>query len=281
MSAGAPLTVWDTGQQPARIQRASRYLPAATTHPAKMLPAIAAQAIRSFTRPGDLVADPMCGIGTTLIEAIHLGRDAVGIEYEPRWAHLAVAGIKHARAHDAVGSAEVIRGDARDLTALVPGELHGTVTLVLTSPPYGDSTHGVASTTSGGVSKKNHRYSRDRANLGNRASVSEQMTAFALILAGCRTLLRPGGLLAVTVRPVRRHGVLTDLPGLVIAAAHDAGFRPAGRYAALICGLRGDGLVTRASFFAQHETRRMRAAGLPACVIAHEDLLLFSAAEPA
>ena len=281
MSAGAPLTVWDTGQQPARVQRAGRYLPAAVAHPAKMLPAIAAQAIRSFTRPGDLVADPMCGIGTTLIEAIHLGRDAIGIEYEPRWAHLAVAGIRHAERDGAAGSAEVIRGDARDLTALVPGELHGTVALVLTSPPYGDSTHGVASTTSDGVSKRNHRYSRDRANLGNRASVSEEMTAFAVILAGCRTLLRPGGVLAVTVRPVRRHGVLADLPGLVIAAAREAGFRPAGRYAVLICGLRGDGLITRASFFAQHETRRMRAAGLPACVIAHEDLLLFSAAGPA
>ena len=47
-----------------------------------MLPAIAATAITRYTEPGDLVADPMCGIGTTLVEAIHLGRDAIGIEYE-------------------------------------------------------------------------------------------------------------------------------------------------------------------------------------------------------
>ena len=51
-----------------------------------MLPAIAATAITRYTEPGDLVADPMCGIGTTLVEAIHLGRDAIGVEYEPRWA---------------------------------------------------------------------------------------------------------------------------------------------------------------------------------------------------
>jgi modification methylase len=154
MSAGASLTIWDSGQQPARVQRASRYLPAAMAHPAKVLPVIAAQTIRSFTRAGDLIADPMCGIGTTLIEAIHLGRDAVGIEYEPRWARLAAIGIRHAEGHGATGSAEVIRGDARDLTAIFPRELHGTVALVLTSPPYGDSTHGVAVTTSDGVSKK-------------------------------------------------------------------------------------------------------------------------------
>src|SRR5262245_48486118 len=79
------LSVWPTAQQEAPTQRRGRYLPAATAHPAKMLPAIAATAITRYTQPGDLVADPMCGIGTTLIEAVHLGRDAVGTEYEPRW----------------------------------------------------------------------------------------------------------------------------------------------------------------------------------------------------
>ena len=51
-----------------------------------MLPSIAATAIARYTEPGDLVADPMCGIGTTLVEAVHLGRDGLGIEYEDRWA---------------------------------------------------------------------------------------------------------------------------------------------------------------------------------------------------
>jgi DNA modification methylase len=62
-----------------------------------MLPAIARQAIGAYSHPGDLVLDPMCGIGTTLVEAIHLSRDAIGIELEPRWAQLASANITHAR----------------------------------------------------------------------------------------------------------------------------------------------------------------------------------------
>ena len=69
-----PLSVWVTAQQDARTQRRGRYLPESMAHPAKMLPAIAATAIERYTQPGDLVADPMCGIGTTLVEAIHLGR---------------------------------------------------------------------------------------------------------------------------------------------------------------------------------------------------------------
>jgi modification methylase len=56
-------------------------------HPGKMLPAIAATAITRNTTPGDLVADPMCGIGTTLVEAVYLGRDGLGVEFEERWAH--------------------------------------------------------------------------------------------------------------------------------------------------------------------------------------------------
>ena len=58
-----PLSVWVTAQQDARTQRRARCLPESMAHPAKMLPAIAATAIERYTEPGDLVADPMCGIG--------------------------------------------------------------------------------------------------------------------------------------------------------------------------------------------------------------------------
>src|SRR6266702_7104658 len=104
---GLELSVWATAQQDARTQRRGRYLPASTAHPAKMLPAIAATAITRYTAPGDLVADPMCGIGTTLVEAAYLGRDGLGVEYEERWARLAAANIDWARRHGAGGNAEV------------------------------------------------------------------------------------------------------------------------------------------------------------------------------
>src|SRR5205823_7851201 len=81
-----PLSVWPAAQRTSRAQRAGRYLPESMAHPGKMLPAIARRAIETYTDPGDLVLDPMCGIGTTLVEAVHLGRDAIGVEYEGRWA---------------------------------------------------------------------------------------------------------------------------------------------------------------------------------------------------
>src|SRR5438874_1441835 len=69
-----------------KAQRKGRYLPESMTHPGKMLPAIAEHAIMHYTQPDDLVIDPMCGIGTTLVEAVHADRMALGVEYEPHWA---------------------------------------------------------------------------------------------------------------------------------------------------------------------------------------------------
>jgi tRNA G10 N-methylase Trm11 len=108
-------SVWAVGDQPARVQRQGRYLPASTAHPGKMLPALARQAISSYSRPGELVLDPMCGIGTTLVEAIHLGRRALGVELEPRWATLAAANLTHAHDQGAPGRGLALHGDARQL----------------------------------------------------------------------------------------------------------------------------------------------------------------------
>ena len=147
------LSVWPTAQRDARAQRRGRYLPESTAHPAKMLPAIAATAITRYTEPGDLVADPMCGIGTTLVEAVHLGRDGLGIEYEDRWAGIAAANVAHARRHGAAGTAEVIRGDARQLPALLPPGTAGRAALVVTSPPYGPSASTARSRPSSGTAR--------------------------------------------------------------------------------------------------------------------------------
>jgi hypothetical protein len=271
-----PLSVWATAQRDARTQRRGRYLPAATAHPAKMLPAIAATAITRYTRPGDLVADPMCGIGTTLIEAIHQGRHAIGVEYEPRWAELAAAGITHARRHRAAGAAEVIRGDARQLPQIAPASARGQVALVVTSPPYGPSIHGQVHATRQGVTKYDNRYSRDPVNLAHHG-LDTLINGVTQILTGCAALLRPGGIVVVTARPWRQHGELVDLPSALIAAGRNAGLTPVERCVALLAGLRGEQLIPRPSFFQLDNTRKARARGKPWHLIVHEDILIFRA----
>jgi hypothetical protein len=246
-------------------------------HPGKMLPAIAAAAITRYTAPGDLVADPMCGIGTTLAEAVYLGRDALGVEFEGRWARIAAANIAHARRHGATGHAEVIQGDARQLRTLLPPAAAGTAALVLTSPPYGPSIHGQvkaeARSGGGGVTKFDNTYGTDPANLASRR-LDDLLAGFGEILAAARTLLRPSGTAVVTTRPWRQRGELVDFPGAVLAAGTAAGLIPVERCVALLAGIHGSRLIARPSFFQLDNTRKARAQGKPWHLIAHEDLVV-------
>ena len=270
-----PLSVWPTAQQPARAQRNGRYVEISGHHPAKMLPAIAARAVATYTRPGDLVLDPMCGIGSTLVEAVHQGRDALGVEYEPQWATLAGANLAHAASQGATGHGEVVCGDARHLGGVVDPAVAGLVALVLTSPPYGPSLHGRVTARPGeGVTKAHNRYSTDPANLAH-VGLDGLLDGMRAILCGCARLLRPDGHVAMTVRPWWRQGQLVDLPAVLVAVAEQAGLVLYERNVALLAGLRGEALVPRSSFFALEQVRKARAAGVPRLVTAHEDFLVF------
>jgi len=52
-------------------------------YPAKFIPQIPRWGIKEFTRPGDIVLDPFCGCGTTLVESLLSGRNAYGLEISP------------------------------------------------------------------------------------------------------------------------------------------------------------------------------------------------------
>jgi len=134
-----------------------------------MLPAIARHAIEHHTSTGDLVIDPMCGSGTTLVETAHLDRLVIGVEHEKRWAGLALGNVTHATANGAPSYATIAHGDARGIDKLPGRDTAGRAALILNSPPYGASTHGQVRTTrdSGqpNVAKSDFRYSRDPGNL--------------------------------------------------------------------------------------------------------------------
>ncbi|MFI1989702.1 TRM11 family SAM-dependent methyltransferase [Actinoplanes sp. NPDC020271] len=275
LAQGYPGSVWLTGQQPSRELRKGRYVAEAITHPGKMLPTIARYAINTYTEPGDLVADPMAGIGTTVVEAMHLNRRGIGVEYEDRWAALAAVNIALAIKNGAAGTGEIYTGDSRRLPSLLPAQIRGSVALVVTSPPYGSSTHGHVRTPGprrGKVRKIHHRYGgSDNLAYRDHDTLAE---GFTEILTGCRTILRPGGHVVVTARPYRRHGELIDIPGMVVAAGETAGLELVEECVALMAGVRNGLLVPRASFFQQKNVRDAIANGDPQWLPQHEDVLI-------
>src|SRR5580658_102145 len=64
------------------------------TYPARMHPATAARLIEAFSPMGSRVHDPFCGSGTVLVEAMLLGRAALGTDLNPVAVRLATTKTK-------------------------------------------------------------------------------------------------------------------------------------------------------------------------------------------
>lgn len=243
-----------------------------------MLPELARRLAAEYCPPDGLVVDPMCGTGTTLVEAAALNRRAIGIELEARWVDLARANLTHALPAEQVALAEVRHGDARRLRDVL-GDVAGRVDLVATSPPY--------ACDAGVIDKPAWRaghplcprdtlnYPRDSANLGH-ARGGTLRSGIAEVLAGCAWLLRPGGLLVTVTKNTRRLGRLNDLAATTVQLAEQAGFGYLQHLIALHAGVRDGRLVARPSFWQLTHTRRARARGEPAHLVVHEDVLVFT-----
>lgn len=203
--------VWLSAQRSPLAQRRDRIAPDSVAHPARMLPDLAATIIDTYSRPGELVLDPMCGIGTTLVQAVRSGRRAVGIELESRWVRLADTNLAMAREDGFDADARVIRGDARAAHRLLAEHYpNGAVSLIVTSPPYGTGVHGQVSNQAPDdpIIKFDHHYAtaaaRSRANLAHvPATLAESMTT---VLRSAVRVIRPGGHVVIMSRPWRDRG---------------------------------------------------------------------------
>jgi modification methylase len=59
-------------------------------HPAVFPLALAEQLVKTFSQSGDLVLDPFCGSGQTLLAAKGCGRRYLGIEREEKYVRIAM-----------------------------------------------------------------------------------------------------------------------------------------------------------------------------------------------
>lgn len=127
--------LWLLGQRSIEAQRAGRYVPESVKHPGKMQPDVCGAIIDTYTKPGDVILDPMGGIATTAVEGAERGRHVVMVELERPWAVVSQQNADLTAQRGAPGTIRVINGDARRLPELVAGAFDHLVT----SPPYGEA----------------------------------------------------------------------------------------------------------------------------------------------
>ena len=76
--------------------------------PAKFPPQLPAFLIERLSDPGDVVLDPMAGSGTTLLEAVRLGRRAIGCDIDPLARMIAAAKLTPVDASEALRAGQAI-----------------------------------------------------------------------------------------------------------------------------------------------------------------------------
>jgi DNA modification methylase len=187
-------------------------------HPAKYPETLAQEFIEFFTKEGQIVLDPMCGTGSTLIAAMRCGRNSYGIELNPTYTEIARQVVDEERASMRTGqkelAAEVITGDAARLPIYVQSNSIPKIDYVLTSPPYWDMLHA-----RGAQTQKKRRssegldvvYSDEPGDLGNIADYDEFITRLTGIYASLQPFLRPSAYLTIIVKNVKKGGKIYPL----------------------------------------------------------------------
>ena len=134
---------------PAFKGRKDFFTSSSTTHPAKMNLRLLSWILEAFTKPGEIVLDPMAGTGSTIVLAALMGRHAIAVEYEPRFCEMIRENIKRTERQTTLtpkGRMTCIQGDARELSKLLEES-----DAIITSPPFGPSSRG------GGIFREGYR----------------------------------------------------------------------------------------------------------------------------
>ena len=104
----------------------------AMSHPAKGHISMWQEMIERYSAPGDLMVDPMAGVGTTLVAAL-MGRHVICVELEPHFVAPMRASWEKMKQHPmlgfTLGHVCIIRGDARHLPLV-------SADSIITSPPW-------------------------------------------------------------------------------------------------------------------------------------------------
>jgi len=169
-------------------------------------PQIPRALILKYTKPGDVVLDPMAGSGTTCIEALLLGRNCIATDINYGAVMLTHHRLYHlARALKEVEAwYKVFHGDARRLDEVEDG----SVDLVATHPPYFNTI----------------KYGGEEGNLSNAESLEEYLALFKQVAKEIYRVLKPGGVLGILVGDTRLKKRYVPASHYVLLTLLDAGF---------------------------------------------------------
>lgn len=197
-----------------------------TLHPAVFPISLANKVISLFTHRGELVVDPFVGSGTTLVAAQDLDRNAVGFDLLQDYIDLSSNRLTQLRL-DSTSKQLVKQDDARNIPQYLT---EGTVSLILTSPPYANLLNRKRKNKSRrGDQRKNEQfmtveqYSQDPRDLGT-LDPPQFGQAMEEIFAGLLPLLKPKGHCVINIPDMWWKNTRITLHIIVVEALRRAGY---------------------------------------------------------
>ncbi len=162
-------------------------------HPAVFPISLPAHFIKLLTHKGELVLDPFVGIGTTLVAAKDLGRNAVGFDLKEEYIEIAKKRLAQTTLESDTRQLAIV-DEARNIPAYLE---ENTVSLCITSPPYANMLNRPRLNKSirgnlrdNGQYLKVQQYSNDKRDLGTMDH-EEYADALTETYSGILPLMKP------------------------------------------------------------------------------------------
>jgi hypothetical protein len=179
------------------------------------VPQIPYQAMRRYTKRGDVVIDPFLGSGTTLIECRRLGRHGIGLELKPELADATRARISDEK-NPAKIKTHILTADSADIVhtpALIEKKLktldRAQAQLAILHPPY----HSII------------KFSERAEDLSNCPSVESFLQRFGQVVDVVTPFLETGRYLTLVIGDMYERGEWIPLGFQCMQAVMQRGYR--------------------------------------------------------
>jgi DNA modification methylase len=198
-------------------------------HPAVFPIALPKKCIELFTHKGELVLDPFVGIGTTLIAARDLGRNAVGFDLNQKYIDFAKERLKESNLPLFKEDTQQIAicDDAINIPHYLENE---AVALCVTSPPYANMLNHERLNKSlrSDLRNNNHykkiqQYSNNPRDLGTM-KIKDYIEALSEIYKGILPLLKPKAHCVINVNDLWENNRRYPLHSYIIEAMEKIGY---------------------------------------------------------
>ena len=193
-------------------------------HPAMFPAELAKRLIECFTNDNQgTIFDPFAGVGSTLIAAKHLNKDAIGIELSPEFKDIAMSRIsdteKQLTLFDEIESnVEIHVADSRYLGQYID---ENSVDMVVTSPPYWD----ILIEKRPLYPKENANYGNTENDLGKLRDYDEFLSELKSVFEQVYRVMKPNTYCCIVVMDIRKGNRLYPLHMDISTFMDDIGYQ--------------------------------------------------------